>query len=92
MASVKRIGEIQAISAKVARTSIHLSLSYLPEFVAKTETIADAKALAEEGSQWPRAHSIRGVGSSLSFWKNWFGGGYMYVEWVSMLLNMEFNT
>ena len=35
------------------------------------ETIAEAKALVGTDGQWPRAHSIRGVGSSLSFWKNW---------------------
>ena len=144
LASVRRIGEIQAISSRVAKRSIHLSLSYLPEFVAKTEneanpiprsflikslsdyaagleegallcpvrtleyylertrniqsrpknffvsprkpqrpisknaisfflreTIAEASALVEAGGRWPRAHSIRGVGSSLSFWRNW---------------------
>ena len=34
------------------------------------ETIAEAGALAEGGGRWPRAHSIRGVGSSVSFWSN----------------------
>ena len=144
LASVKRIGEIQSISSRVATRGIHLSLSYLPEFVAKTEsesnpipryflikalsdfaagleegsllcpvraikiyldktkhilnrprnlfvsprkpskgisknalsfflreTISDANALVEEGGHWPRAHSIRGVGTSMSFWRNW---------------------
>ena len=34
------------------------------------ETIADAGALEEEGGRRPRAHSIRGVGASVSFWSN----------------------
>ena len=144
LASVKRIGEIQSISANVARRGINLSLSYLPEFVAKTEseanpiprhfivealsefaagleegsllcpvraiqyylertgkvqnrprnlfispkkpqrpisknaisfflreTISESGALVEEGGQRPRAHSIRSVGTSMSFWRNW---------------------
>ena len=142
LASVKRIGEIQALSSKVARQGTDLFLSFLPEFVAKTEsesnpiprhfkvkalsdfaagleesrlcpvralnfyiertksiqnrprnlflspknlkrpitknaisyflreTISDADALAEEGGRRPRAHSIRGVGTSISFWRN----------------------
>lgn len=35
------------------------------------EMISDAGALVEEGGQRPRAHSIRGVGTSISFWRNW---------------------
>ena len=63
LASVKRIGELQAISSRVAKTSIDRSLSYLPEFVAKTETesnpiprnfiikaLSDYAAGLEEGS------------------------------------------
>ena len=144
LASAKRIGEIQAISSKVAQRGIDLSLSYIPEFVAKTEspsnpvprhltikslsefaagleeelllcpvraincylertksiknrprnlflspkcpqkaisknavsfflreTISDADARMEDGGHRPRAHSIRGVGTSMSFWRNW---------------------
>ena len=142
LASVKRIGEIQALSSKVARQGDDLFLSFLPEFIAKTEsesnpiprhfrvkalsefaagleesklcpvralnfyihktkslqnrprnlflspknpkrpisknaisyflreTISDAGALMGEGSRRPRAHSIRGVGTSICFWRN----------------------
>ena len=38
LATARRIGEIQALSAKVAKLGDDLSLSYLPGFVAKTET------------------------------------------------------
>ena len=38
LATVKRVGEIQAISAKVAKRGQDLSLSFLPEFMAKTES------------------------------------------------------
>ena len=143
LASAKRIGEIQALSSNVARRGLDMSVSFLPEFVAKTEsesnpiprhftvraltdfaagleeellcpvraletylqrtrkiknrprnlflapknpqrpisknaisfflreTIANAGALVEEGGRWPRAHSIRGVGTSIAFWRNW---------------------
>ena len=142
LASVKRVGEIQALSSKIARQGIDLVLSFLPEFVAKTESdsnpiprhfkvkalsdfaagleesklcpvraleiyiektkslqnrprnlfvspknptrpitknaisfflreiISDAGALVEEGGRRPRAHSIRGVGTSITFWRN----------------------
>ena len=143
LASVRRIGEIQAISSKVSYRGIDISLSYIPEFVAKTEsksnpvprhftikslsefaaglqeelllcpvraiscyldrtknvhnrpknlfvspkcpqraisknaisfflreTITDAGAMVEDGGRRPRAHSIRGMGTSMSFWRN----------------------
>ena len=38
LATAKRVGELQALSAKVARSGDDMILSYLPEFVAKTET------------------------------------------------------
>ena len=34
----KRVGELQALSSPVAFRGLDLSLSYLPEFVAKTES------------------------------------------------------
>ena len=38
LATAKRVSEIQALSARVARTGADLSLTYLPGFVAKTES------------------------------------------------------
>ena len=38
MATAKRVGELQAFSRSVAFSGKDLSLSYLPEFVAKTES------------------------------------------------------
>ena len=38
LATAKRVGELQAISATVASSTEGLELAYLPEFVAKTET------------------------------------------------------
>merc|ERR1712121_183878 len=38
LASVRKIGEIQAISSKVSYRGIDISLSYIPEFVSNTET------------------------------------------------------
>ena len=38
LATAKRVGELQALSRSVAFSGKDLSLSYLPEFVAKTES------------------------------------------------------
>ena len=38
LASVKRVGELRAVSAKVAKKGDNLVLSYVPSFVAKTES------------------------------------------------------
>ena len=144
LATVKRVGEIQALSSRVASVAGDLSLPYLPGFVAKTdsadnplprsfilkslrdfvgdldedyllcpvralrfyleatkdlaprpqnlfvsprcrqralsknalsfflrETISGAGALGDVEGPTPRAHSIRGVGSSMAFFRNW---------------------
>ena len=144
LATAKRVGEVQALSARVARQGGDLSLSYLPGFVAKTEsdsnpiprhfllkslkdfvgdleqdallcpvramkfylaatrdlsprpahlfvsprcrhraisknavsfflreTISGAGALSSDEGRGPRAHSIRGVSTSLTFLRNW---------------------
>ena len=39
LATSKRVSELQAVSVKVARIANDLSLSYVPSFVAKTESI-----------------------------------------------------
>ena len=144
LATSKRIGEIQSLSYRVARQGGDLSLSYLPGFVAKTETernpiprhfilkslkefvgdleddallcpvraikfymaatrdlsprpshlfvsprcrhkaitknaisfflrecISGAGALRADEGRGPRAHSIRGVSTSVTFYRNW---------------------
>ena len=38
LATAKRVGELQALSAEVSKQGDDLILSYLPEFIAKTET------------------------------------------------------
>ena len=38
LATAKRVGELQALSYRVAKSGQDLTLTYLPEFVAKTET------------------------------------------------------
>ena len=144
LATAKRVGELQAISKNVARQGDSLSLSYVPEFLAKTESasnplprsfmikslkdfagdlpegsklcpvraikhyltrtasivdrprtlfvspnkpsrsitknaisfflrklICDAGASHENEDRTPRAHSIRSMGTSVAFLRNW---------------------
>ena len=65
LATAKRVGELQALFHRVAFRGPDLSLSYLPEFVVKTESVRNplprsflVKSLEEFARDMPKEHSL----------------------------------